>query len=173
MPSLFELNEQAHQIDMLLDSSTDSETGEILSEARAVLEQDIENKVNGILEYMANCQTLADGCKKEIDRLNGRIKTLNSRCEFLKGLLKAHLESNGITKKEYGTHLLSIAKTPAKVVLTDDALEWLPDDLCSITKTANKTAIKNAMTDGVYKITVDGNDITLATLETGTTIRIK
>ena len=60
-----------------------------------------------------------------------------------------------------GIYLLP--KTPAKVILTDDAAELLPDSLCKITRIADKTAIKNAMgDDNELTVEIDGRLVVVA-----------
>lgn len=173
MTTLYEMDEQLKAIDCVLANNEDPETAEILENAKTALEQDIDNKMESILQYMSDCNTKINGLKDEVARLQAKIKSLTNKKEFLKDLCQQHLERNGITKADYGTYTLSIAKTPGKVILTDDAEALLPDQYCTITRTPNKTAIKDAMTDGELCVQVGDKKITLATLESGTTLRIK
>ncbi len=173
MPSLYELDEQLKTIDFILTSNEDPETEEILENAKIALEQDIENKMESILKYKADCDAQVNAIKNEIARLQKKASSLNKKSDFLKNLCYDYLVSNGIQKADYGTWTVSIAKKPASVVLTDDAEALLPDCYCMISKVPNKTAIKAAMTDGELFVQVGDKKITLATLEQGTTIRIK
>lgn len=86
-----------------------------------------------------------------------------------------YMQSQNLQKAEFGTWNLSIAKTPAKVILTDDATELLPDSLCKITRIADKTAIKNAMgDDNELTVEIDGRLVVVAQMaEQGSTLRIK
>lgn len=173
MASLYEMDEQLKAIDFVLTENEDAETAQILESARAELEKDIETKMESILKYMSECGSKINGIKEEITRLQNKVKSLTNKKDFLKTLCQQHLESNNIQKAEYGTYSLSIAKTPGKVVLADDAEMFLPDQLCIINRTPNKTAIKDAMVDGVLFADVDGKQVQLAHLETGATLRIK
>lgn len=171
--SLYEMDEQLKAIDTLLTENEDPETQEILESAKTELEQNIGTKMESILRYMSDCAGRIDTLKAEVQRIQKKIKALDNKREFLKGMCKWYMEANQIDKKDFGTYTVTVAKTPAKVVLTDDAETFLPDQYCTITKTPNKTAIKEAMTDGELFVQVGDQKITLATLETGTTIRIK
>lgn len=174
MTSLYELNTQLKAIDDLLVANENEETLEILESAKEQLNNDIESKMLSIVQYMNDCDWKVDQYKKEIARLQKKVKSLTNKKEFLKTLCKNHLIETGVQKAEYGTYTLSIAKTPAKVILTDDAETLLPDQYCTITRTPNKTAIKEAMTDGELFVQIGDKKITLATLdETGTTLRVK
>ena len=173
MTSLYEMDEQLKSIDWVLSENEDAETAEILEAAKVELEKDIESKMESILRYKADCDEKIVAIKAEIDRLNKKIKSLSKKSDFLKGLCYSHLVSTGKQKADYGTWTLSIAKTPAKVVLTDDADALLPDCYCTIIRTPNKTAIKEAMTDGELYVQIGDKKIILAKLEQGDTIRIK
>lgn len=171
--TLYELDYNLRQIDSLLTASQDEETLEILEDAKKVLLQDIEEKAVDILTYNSDCLARAKHLKEEADRLTRKAKSLEKRSEFLKSLLKFHLQSTNQDKATFGIYDVALAKTPDKVVLTDDVEQLLPDDLCKIIRTPDKTAIKSRMTDGKLTATIDGKEIELAHLESGTTIRIK
>ena len=174
MSSLYELNSQLQAIDDLLVANENEETQEILESAKEQLLQDIDNKMVSIIQYMNDCDGKVAQIKEEIARLQKKSKSLANKKEFLKTLCKNYLIERGTQKAEYGTYTLSVSKTPAKVVLNDDAEMLLPDSLCTITRTPNKTDIKSAMVDGKLVVNVDGRDVVLATLdETGTTLRVK
>lgn len=167
MASLYELNEQMLAIDSILSSNTDIETGEILESARETLMQDIETKIENILGYISECKSKSEYYKGEMDRLAKKKKVLDNRVEWLKKLIFAHLKATGRMKAEYGTWGVSIGKSPDRVLVADDMVELLPDAMCRIKREPDKVAIKAAMVDGVYKATIDGHDVVLATLETG------
>lgn len=174
MASLYELNSQLMAIDDLLVANEDSDTLEILESAKEELLKDIDSKMVSIIQYMQDCDGKIAQIKEEIARLQKKTKSLTNKKEFLKTLCKNYLIERGTQKAEYGTFTLSVAKTPAKVVLTDDADVLLPDSLCTITRVPNKTEIKSAMVDGKYSVNVDGREVVIASLdETGTTLRVK
>ena len=173
MTTLYDMDEQMKMIEAILIANEDPETEEILESAKVALEQDIENKMESILKYKADCDGKIVTIKNEIDRLQKKAATLSKKSDFLKNLCYEHMIATERQKADYGTWTLTIAKTPAKVVLTSDAEALLPDQYCTITRQPNKTAIKEAMTDGELFVQVGDKKITLATLESGTTIRIK
>lgn len=171
--TLYELDYNLRQLDALMTASQDETTLEILEDAKKILLQDIEEKAVDILTYMSDCSARAKHLKDEAERITNKAKALEKRAEFLKNLLKTHLQATGQTKATYGTYDVTLAKTPVKVVLTDDAEQLLPDSLCKIVRTPDKTAIKEKMTDGKLIANIDGKEIELAHLETSETIRIK
>lgn len=175
MTRLYELNDQLRAIDDLLASGVDEETNEILESTRDRLLSDINIKVENILEYIAHCKSRIDYLKSEEQRVGNKRKSFEKRVDWLKGLVMGQLKQKGVRKADFGTYTVSIAKTPAKVVLTDDAMEWLPDNMCTITRVPNKTAIKQAMGAVTsLKVIHDGQEIVVATLDdTGETLRIK
>lgn len=171
--TLYELDYNLRQLDSLLTASQDEETLEILDDAKKVLLQDIEEKAVDIITYMRDCTARAKHLKDEAVRIARKAKALESRAEFLKGLIKYHLQSTKRDTATFGTYDVSLAKTPDKVVLNNGEEQWLPDELCTITRVPNKTAIKEHMIDGKLIATIDGQNIELAHMESSETIRIK
>ena len=169
--SLYELDYELRQLDSVLAEAQDEETCQILSDTREVLLQQIEDKAVAILTYMSDCDAKINHLLAESKRIAKKAKNLTARRDFLKNLITEHLKQKNLRTADYGTYTVSLAKTPDKVVIDDD--QWLPDDLCTITRTPCKTAIKDRMTDGKLVVTVDGREIELAHLESDTTIRIK
>lgn len=172
---LFELNEQLMAIDSLLAENINEETEEILESAKEELMKDIHTKMENILQYISHCKAQAEYYKSEEARIAKKRKTLENRVDWLKNMVYTQMKHEGKTKAEYGTYTLSIAKTPAKIVLTDDASELLPDHLCNITRTPNRSAIKEAMGDDTeLALEVDGRLIVVAELDkTGESLRIR
>lgn len=172
---LWEMNQQMMAIDSLLSENTDPETLEILESAKEQLCQDIEDKMENILGYIAECKARVEYYKTEEERIANKRKGIEKRIDWLKGLVYSQMKSTNRQKAEYGTYNVSVVKTPDKVVVSDDAVEFLPDDLCRITRTPNKTAIKEKIgEDGVYKINVDGHEVVLASVQSGNeTVRIR
>lgn len=171
--SLYELDYNLRQIDSLLTASQDEETLEILEETKKVLMPEIEERASDILTYISDCTARAKHLKEESARITQKSKSLEKRAEFLKNIIKQHLQATNQQKATYGTYDVSLAKTPDKVVINPGEENWLPDELCVITRTPNKAAIKERMTDGKLTANVDGKEIELAHLESDQTIRIK
>ena len=172
---LYEMTEQLLVIDSILSDSIDGETNEILESAREQLMSDINIKMENILEYIANCKSRVDYLKSEEARIANKRKSIEKRIDWLKGMVMGQMKASGLQKEEYGTYTVSIAKTPAKVVLTEDGEQFLPDEYCTLTRTPNKTIIKEAMGgDKELRIAFDGRELVLARLdESGESLRIK
>lgn len=171
--TLYELDYNLRLLDSVMDEAQDEESLQILEEAKQTLLQDIEEKAVTILTYISDCQARAKHLKDEAARITKKAKALERRAEWLKNLLKTHLQQTNQDKATYGTYDVSLAKTPARVVIHQGEEQWLPDELCVITRTPDKTAIKARMEDGKLTTVVDGKTIELAHLETDQTIRIK
>lgn len=172
---LYEMTEQLLAIDSILSDSIDGETNEILESAREQLMSDINIKMENILEYIAHCKSRVDYYKEEESRIAKKRKSLENRIDWLKDMVMGQMKVEGKTKGEYGTYNVTIAKTPAKIVLTDDASELLPDHLCNITRTPNRSAIKEAMgNDNEFSVEIDGRLVVVAQLdEGGQSLRIR
>ena len=172
---LYEMTDQLLAIDNLLAEMTDPDTNEILQDARTQLLADIDEKCENILEYISHCKARMDYYKAEEERIAQKRKVLDKRVEYLKSMIMMSMKGTGKNKMDCGTYSVSIAKTPAKVVLTDDGDKFLPDEYCTITRTPNKTVIKEAMgSDKELRITFDGRELVLARLdESGESLRVR
>lgn len=173
--TLWDMNNQMVAIDSLLSENTDPETQEILESAKEKLCQDIESKMENILGYIAECKARVEYLKKEEERIAVKRKGIEKRIDWLRNLVFGQMKSTNRQKAEYGTWNVTVCKMPDKIVLTDDAEQWLPDNLCKITRTPSKPAIKDAMGDSKeLKVVVDGREIVVANIESGLeTVRIK
>lgn len=171
--TLYELDYNLRQLDSVLSEAQDEETCAILEETRKTILDEIEEKAVTILTYMSDCEARAEHLMAESKRLAKKAKNLTVRRDFLKGLITEHLKQNNRSTAEYGTYTVTLAKTPARVVIADDAVALLPNHLCTITRTPSKEAIKALMTDGKFSVTIDGREVELAHLESSETIRIK
>lgn len=171
--TLYELDYNLRQLDSVLSEAQDEETCAILEETRKTILAEIEEKAVTILTYMSDCEARAEHLMTESKRLAKKAKNLTARRDFLKSLMVEHLKQENRPTAEYGTYTVTLAKTPARVVIADDATALLPDHLCTVTRTPSKEAIKALMKDGKFSVTIDGREVELAHLESSETIRIK
>lgn len=174
--TLYELDYNLRQLDSVLSEAQDEESLEILAETRQTILAQVEEQATTILTYISDSQARAKHLKEEAVRIAKKAKALEKRADWLKDLLKTHLQDTGQQKATYGTYDVSLAKTPDRVVINQGEERWLPDDLCVITRTPNKTAIKDLIVRGngtKLTTTVDGTEVELAHLESDQTIRIK
>ena len=175
MPSLFELNNQLASIDAILDGNTDAETSDILESAKDELLKAIDGKIENILDYVAECKSRAEFLKSEEDRLAAKRKSVEKRIDWLKNMVFSQMKLGGTQKAEYGTYSVCITKTQPKVIITDAGMELMPDYLCNITRTPNKTLIKEKIGENKeLTVEIDGRKIVLATIDdTGESLRIR
>lgn len=171
--TLYELDYNLRAIDAMLSEAQDEETSEILESVKQQLIPELEEKALDIITYIKDCANKEEYLKKEANRIAKKAKNLTVRREFLKKLLIDHLKRTDRSVADYGTFTISLAKTPDKVVINPGEEQWLPDDMCVVTRTPDKQAIKSAMVDGKLVANIDGHDVELAHMESDTTIRIK
>lgn len=165
---LYEMQEQLMQIDNILAENTNPDTEEILETAREELLKAIDGKLENILDFISDCKSKADQLAAREEVFYKRRKALEKKVEYLKSLVFGEMKNRGETKSTYGDWNCSIAKTPARVVL--DCLEDLvPEQFTKQIVQIDKTAIKEAMVDGVCKV----GDMPIAHLEQGESLRIK
>ena len=165
---LYEMQAQLVQIDNILAENTNPETEEILATAREELLKAIDGKLESVLDFISDCKSKADQLAAREEVFYKRRKALEKKVEYLKSLVFGEMKTRGEAKAVYGDWNCSIAKTPARVVL--DCLEDLvPAEFTKMVLQIDKTAIKDAMVDGVCKV----GDLQIAHTEQGESLRIK
>lgn len=172
MTRLYELQDQLVAIDNILAENTDPDTNEILSTAKDEILNQIDGKVENILNYIADCKAKSDQLREEAARLSYKRGVLDKKAEYLRNMLLWFMKTNDKKKDSFGNWDVTVAKTAGRVVLdaTDDKY---PDQFKKLSWDIDKTALKEAMVDGKVTITKNGQEIVLAHLEEGESLRIK
>lgn len=135
----------------------DSETGEILFDEESLDELigDFNSKVDNIVCYIKNLETLNTGIKKEIDSMSARKKANEKKIENLKSYIVSVLKSRDLKKYQTEKNAINIRKSSLIEIIDIDDI----DDKYKIVKTTyapNKAEIKTAILSGK---TVDGAKI--------------
>ena len=171
MAKLYELQDQLVAIDNILENNTDPESQEILETAKEEVLKEINGKIENVLNFISDCNAKCDQLSEEIKRLTAKKKTLDNKSEYLKNLVYTTMKASGIIKAAYGNWDCTIAKNTPKVVIDDE--QWIPDSCCKVVRTVDKTELKKCMWNGEYRKTIDGQDILIAHIEQGESLRIK
>lgn len=172
---LYEITETLKNIDSVLESATDAETMEILESARESVLESADNKIENILEFIADCNAQVAKLDERLKVLAQKKKTLESKSKYLKSLVFAFMKDNNIQKETYGDYTCTVAKNPAKVVMTDVATaeQFLPREFLRVKTEFDLTAIKQAMFEDRLIIDVNGEQVEIAHLEQGESLKIK
>lgn len=139
--SLYNILEAEDFIDRMKDED-DTELEEY-SKTLAIQEK---NKVNAIVGFLRETELTAESAEIEAKRLSEIAKFYKNRAERIKQSVKWAMESHGIEKIETDMFRLSFRKSES--VLVDD-VEVLPKEYVVLKKSADKTAIKKAIKDGI------------------------
>lgn len=170
---LYEIQEQLAQIDNVLEQATDPETQQILLDSREQVMQVAGGKIENILDFASDCKAKSDYLANEIKRLQAKKKSVENKIAFLNRMVFDFMKQNGVQKADYGTYTCTVAKTPAKVVIDEANMRFLPEKYLKVSYEPVKDLIKQDMVDGVFKVKVDDQDVEIAHLESGETLRIK
>ena len=173
MTRLYDLQEQLVQIDAILEQNTNEETQEILESAKDEVLQQIDGKIENILDYINDGKSRCDQLKENEQRLASKRKALENKAKYLCNMLMWYMKTNNKTKESFGNWDVTVAKTAGKVVL-DINEESLPNWCKKVTYTADKTVLKAQMIDGKAFIEgEDGQPLMIAHLEESESLRIK
>lgn len=117
MPKLYEIS---NELAAILGNEED-ELGDETYQRLAELELAIESKVENVLQYRQGTVADAEAIDKEADRLKARAGVMKRRAEWLKGYVLRCLMEAGIGKVSTVTFTATVAKSPPKVEIADDA----------------------------------------------------
>ena len=130
-------------------------------------ETKFEELVTQLVRRIDDSKALAEGTAGRLTELQERKARLLHRMESLRGLLFKLMESAELAKLELPEATITIRKGTAQLIGEADPAS-LPDDLCKISRTPDRTAIKEALKTGQ---TVPG--FSLSNASPSLSIRIK
>ena len=152
-----------YEIDDAILACVDQETGDILDlEKLEALEIEHDAKISNLACWVKDLRSESAAIKAEKDALDKRMKAKDNLADRISTYLERYL--NG-AKFEDSRCAISYRKSESTEIAEGLDLNTLPDDCKKITVTANKTAIKAALKNGVM---IDG-----CTLVTKNNIQIK
>lgn len=129
------------------DIVVDEETGEVLSaDALHAVEAEAAEKIEATALYLRELDAEAKAAKDEADRMFARVKSMQKRSDYLKSMLLDALHATGKVK----TARVTVSIRTTQAVAVDEGAN-LPETYTTVKKTVspNKTAIKQALLDGV------------------------
>ncbi len=138
--------------ELLETDEVNPETGEIINNDEAIkslfneLELNLAEKMNNSQRYIINTLSQSETLKAEAKRLTGRAKVLANKADRVKELMKDAVLATGESKMK--TDLFNFNIRTSKSVQVAD-VEELPREYVKMTRTANKTLIKEALTKGI------------------------
>ncbi len=155
--NLYQINQEVADA-MRIDDKEEREY--LLSQLNLQLEDQVEEMTKDVI----NSESRAVAIDDEIKRLSDRKKAELQHAESVKGYIKSAMERQGLKKAKFVNFTVSVAKTPAKVVVDNEQLVpakyWVEKTTNSIDKKSLKEALKEGEVEG-------------AKLESGTTLRVK
>ena len=159
-------NEITDIVDAILDGG-DAEAQQALETHLAGLDAALEEKADHYAALIQHLTARADARRVEAQRMRDLAATDEALADRLKARLKEAMETTGRTKIDTARFRLSVAGNGGKQPLsvTCDATT-LPKELTTVTVTANKDAIRQALENGA---SIAGCEL----LPRGTSLRIR
>lgn len=166
MSSLYQLTEEWHALDAILDGAEEGSEGDAATVARWVEELDasLERKTEGCIQRIKSLEAMAHAAKTEATRLRSLAQSRERAAEHLTSALQALLVAAGRGRVETGTGTASLAKSPPRVELLCE-VEALPE-------WCRKTTIAPRL-DEIKRAIGAGHQVDFAKLTSHTTLRIK
>lgn len=136
-----------YEIDEAILALVDPETGEVVDvEALEALEMERDRKISNVACWYKDLKAEAEAIKAEKQNLARRQQSCENKAEQLKDYLFRAL--NGL---KYKDSKVSISYRKSEEVIVDESLDLntLPEDLLRVKLEPNKTAIKDAIKEGM------------------------
>ena len=147
MNSLYEISKD--YLTVLDNLEIDEETGEIInSDTLDAVSEELEAKAESVACYIKDLKAYAEAVKAEGEALAKRRKAAENKAESLKRYLASCLDMAGKEKLETSKCRIGF-RNDSYVEIIDECL--IPEQYMSqkITVTPDKTAIKNAIKEGI------------------------
>jgi seryl-tRNA synthetase len=114
------------------------------------LEGLIEDKAVAIASIMKNCELEAEAVRTAIKEMQNRVKKLENKYDWLHDYLRGCLECSSFKEIRKSPHfVIKLKQNPIKVVVDNEELIGDEFKKTKEVKTIDKTAIKNAIENGV------------------------
>jgi uncharacterized protein Yka (UPF0111/DUF47 family) len=165
MQSLYEISSTyLAALSALTDPEQDIDA-QTISDTMEGLDGTFEDKAINVAKYIADLEHQADGIREAAKRQKARYESLENKADRLRRYLLDNLQATGKTNINAPDIAVSVAKTPARVVVDDE--QMIPTDYFrkKVTEELNKTKLKEALSAG--------QSIPGAHLETGFRVSIK
>lgn len=133
--------EIAEQIQAAGISEDDPDFADLLAS-----ETDIQARLCRILRYGRHVEAQAKALGEMLSEMRDRKARLERKAESLRSVALWAMSEVGLKKLEAPDLSASVSMGKPKVILIDEAL--LPDELCRIERSPNKTALANALQHG-------------------------
>lgn len=164
--SLFSLTEQYRSLLALADSETDIPE-QVLADTLEALGGELEVKAQNVARFVANQEAFAEAVENAAAVMAERAKRLRNRCTYLRQYLLTNMLAADMKKVETPELVLAVKKTPAAVVVFDEAA--VPDTYKVQPPLPPPRLDKRAMAEAMKA----GTDVPGARLEGGYRLEIK
>lgn len=134
-----------------------------IDDTLASLEEEIEQKADGIAKIIRSNLALVDAIKTEEKRLSDRRKGIEANNERLKQYLSSSFESLGIDKIKTATHTIAFQNNPPAVAVLDET--QIPLQYFVMSQSIDKKTILEKLKNG--------EEISGVTLQQGRSLRIR
>lgn len=155
------------QIEAILREYPDLADDEILRADMLEGETDIRELVTSVNRMIEDAKALREGTQARLDDLLARKGRFQQRVDFGRDLILKILEAAQIRKLELPEVTASIKNNPQQLI-GDPDVNALPDELVKVTRSPDKTKIKDALVRGLV---VPG--FTLSNAPPSLTLRVK
>lgn len=152
MSTLRQLSEEyAYLLDVITDfAEQDEENVEFSTDELQeyinrieILNENFDQKVENYYTIIEQLKEYNQVIKQEISRLNERKKRFEKSIEYLTGNLIENMKLVGKTKVQTPLHTFSVSKSGGmKPLVVDVDVEYLPDELTKVVKSADNKAIR-------------------------------
>lgn len=146
----------ANLIDLLENEDLTQEQMENLSEVYTQMQGDFDQKIENTVKVIRNYESDVNAIDEEIKRLQAKKKSAQARADWLRNNIKMAMIA--LDKNKVKTALCTVSLSDEKIagVQITGNVDDLPKEFQKIKIEADKTALKNALMDGIE---IDGVEL--------------
>lgn len=145
MLRIYEITEEIQALDGLLDSWASNHEGDItdfpLNDELERLEGEREEKLLNLAVWHKDLKAQAEAFNKELKRLQARQKALSNKAERIKEYINCNLQEG----EKLSDTRADLGWRKSTQVVIDVLVEDLPPEFVKFTRSADKTAMKEAI----------------------------
>jgi hypothetical protein len=145
--SLYEISGQFEILDEFIPDIVSEEDSKAYSDLFDQLQGSLSEKVHGLCCVIRNAESMQDALGLEIKRMSNKKKLLENKVKRLTDYMEYCLRHIGQDKVKTSLFDVGFRKLPPSVVITDESA--IPDLLCRTKREPDKTAIKQAIQEGI------------------------
>ncbi len=146
--SLYQITQKYMQtIEYLFDTEDNDINYHLIDEALNQIKGEMKEKSLNVAAFFQNLEEEVKTMRNYEDAMADRRRHLENKVNVMRDYLRKNMEASGISEIKGPEFVIKLRRSPPKVVIDNE--EMIPQSYLDYRPKINKTAIKNAINEGV------------------------